>query len=511
MKTAENTILLSSLNIGAQAARFMTFIVIAVLFGANSKTDAFFLALSVPNVLVYPIIATLKAVFIPVFNEWRVKNENGYIRLVGSAITFCSLISLGLMLILCIFTPVGLEYFVPTRDAIFRQTVFSYILILCPTIILQLNTGILSAVYNTNGNFWLPAGAETIRFIIGIILIYGLKPVLGDTSLPVSFTCGAFIQILLLIAFWRRTHTPIHLNFGLGGGVARALRLTLPLLIGSAVLQFSGLICRILATRLGEGSISILDYANRISTALMEVLSGGIFVITLTEWSQAAAQKDILLLRVKLPKLSRMLLFFIIPIILLLILLREPAIRLIWQSGQVDATTIKLTGGVMIFYLLGLPVDSIGRLFTNLFMALQKTWISGVIAIIRTIFTLSLSVFLMPIIGLTALALADTISIAMVVFLLGWLVYKFTGIKLSGMGIFVLKTSVAVLGCYLTGSLLFYMLTGLSDLMILFLVSFCAGSIYLLLSWLMKTSELTEMVHLLHSRFFKSNDLSRET
>jgi len=57
-----------------QGAAFAVSIIVAQLFGANLRTDAYFLALAVPALFTAALFGALKAVFVPVHNDYLKKN-----------------------------------------------------------------------------------------------------------------------------------------------------------------------------------------------------------------------------------------------------------------------------------------------------------------------------------------------------------------------------------------------------------------------------------------------------
>jgi putative peptidoglycan lipid II flippase len=173
-----------------------------------------------------------------------------------------------------------------------------------------------------------------------------------------------------------------------------------PLILGSVALQAGTVISRFLAAHFPSGSISVLDYASRISIGIMEFLTSGVMLVTLADWSKDAARDNDLDLLIKLRNAIRILLIIVSPITIMVIVLRDPIIRIVLQRGNFDPGLALLTASIMSIYIFVIPIDTIGRLYVRLFLVWKSTQVIGLGAVIRVFSTLIFSVILMNILGI---------------------------------------------------------------------------------------------------------------
>src|SRR5262249_44601100 len=152
-----------------------------------------------------------------------------------------------------------------------------------------------------------------------LIFIVVLKSIIGIFSIPAGFVGGALVHLILLILLWSHTGIRIVWHSRFDKKLRQSLMLALPLILGTAALQFGVVVSRFLAAQLSEGNVSALDYATRISSGVVELLTSGILVVTLVDWSAIMAQGNQELLRAKLQSTLIVLLLVIAPVVAVLV------------------------------------------------------------------------------------------------------------------------------------------------------------------------------------------------
>ncbi|HNI35973.1 MAG TPA: nuclear transport factor 2 family protein, partial [Microthrixaceae bacterium] len=81
-------------------------------------------------------------------------------------------------------------------------------------------------------------------------------------------------------------------------------------------------------------SVSVLDYASRISGAVMELLTGGVLLVSLADWAETMAAGDQPALRSKLRRTALTMLALVLPVTACLAALRAPVVALALQRGR---------------------------------------------------------------------------------------------------------------------------------------------------------------------------------
>lgn len=497
-RVAFNSVVVTVLNATVHAANFAVFIGIAALFGANWQTDSFFLAFSIPTFFVGAAVSSISSVFIPVITECRIHRPQALGRLVGSALVYVCLSSVLLALVVGLLAPTVIKVSsATTTRPEFQALAVRQVLLMLPVIVIQTLTGILAAAYNSAGKFWLPPATDAVGTVVALIVIAVLKPFVGVASLSVGFVAGAILHVLCLSLFWRQLGIKLELNWQIEPALAKSFWLTLPMLVAMAALYLIALVSRFFAASLAEGSVSVLDYASRISSGIMEFLTSGILLVVLADWSQDAAQGDAGRLIGKLRQTLRLILFGVAPAVAVLIALREPVIGVALERGQFNASLTERTASVLLFYLVGIPLDAVLRTYVRLFLAWRDTLVLGLVAILRLLSLTAFSMILKQIAGVEGLVLADLLGLTVMMAGLIFIANKRLGSTFSGLGAALLKLGISASVTLAVASLVNYAMADLS----VWLRLSCAGlmglSAYLTAAWVLRIQELQMLFELI--------------
>jgi putative peptidoglycan lipid II flippase len=492
-RVAFDSAVVTALNILGQFASFVLFAGIAALFGADWQTDAFFLAMTIPALFIGAVVNALTSAFIPLLTEYRVHRPDELGRFVGSILLAVTGLGLLATLLIALLAPLLLAASAGGLSDEARRLAYQHTLLLSPMIVVQSVIGVLAAVYNAEQRFAPPATAVVLRYIGTLLLIWLLRPSLGVLSLSAGFVIGTLLNLAVLITFWSRLGVKLTLTHTFDSQLTRALRLALPLIAGTAALQLGIVISRLLAAQLPEGSVSVLDYATRIASAILEILTSGIFLVTLADWSQLVVQGLRDVLRVRLRQTIQMVLFLVTPIVAVLLVLREPLIAFLLQRGAFDAALVTVTANVLGLLLLAIPLDVVGRTYVRLFLVWHETSVLGGLATLRLVTMSVLALILMPALGVFGIALADAIALALVALCLVTLANRRLGNTLDGLWMPIGKLAVASAGSGLAVLVVANGLQQLSTWAMLPLAALAGGLCYLLLSWLLRVQELLQI------------------
>ena len=411
-RVATDSVVVTILNTAAQLAGFVLFAAITGIFGANEKTDAFFLAYTVPMLFIGPVASAIRTVMLPIFAECRARNPDLLSSLVGAALAQGLLVSLAACLLLAIGTPLVLPMVASSLAPESRELVVVLTLFLLPLIVGQTVSAILGSMYNVEGRFALPAIASGSRHLVALALILLLHGQFGIRILPLAFVAAAGYQVAVLAVRWRSLHVQIRWSLGAVAELRRPLRLALPLVLGSSAAYLTVLVTRVVASHLEPGSVTILDYASRIISALMEVLTAGVLLVVLANWSHTLQQESVEALRSRLRRTVVLVLFLTMPVLAILFALRVPAVTLLLGRGQFNASLVAATASVVAVLLVGTPMDVIGRIYMRYFIAQQATWVVAFASGIRLVLVGALALVLVHPLHLEGLALADALAIA---------------------------------------------------------------------------------------------------
>ncbi len=440
----------SGLTLLSRTFGFLRDAAMAWFFGAGYVSDAFFVAFRMPNMMRRLFSeGTLNLAFIPVFIDYLVnKGKAEAFLLARSAFLTLFLILTGIVLAGLIFSPVLISAIAPGFMASPEKFSLAVSLtrIMFPFIIFIGLSALAMGILNTMGHFYTPSlGPLAVNIsIIGSIFFispYMDKPV---TGLAVGVLIGGILQLFLQlpylvkkgIRFWQ------HSTFS-HPGLRRIGLLTIPSAVGASVYQFSLIIDTLIASFLDEGNISHLYYADRLVQFPMGIFAIAAAIAVLPSLAKAAAMKNYAGLIQSFIFSTRLVIFIIFPAMVGLIILRVPIVSLLFQRGEFDFQSVRLTAEALLYYGMGLWAFSGIRITVSTFFALQDNGTPFRVAVISLIAKIIMALALVGPFGFKGLALSTSLaSVINLVILLRAIHLKLPGIRWKELTVSVFKSLV---------------------------------------------------------------------
>lgn len=381
---------------------------IAANFGASVETDAFFVAFSIPAVLFDSISAAIATTFIPVYN--RLHNYNK-VYFLNNITTISGLFSFLLTGVAIIFAPQIVKVFAYG----FGNQAFSLAVLLTRIMLLMLFFLTLNAVFTaylqSNGRFLAPAAVGIPYNILVIIYLIFFHSSMGIVGFAWLVVIATVTQVLFLMPALLREKWKYQLVIDWKEkGFRQTLLLIGPVLLGTMVTQINSMVDRMLASRLAEGSISALNYANKVTMLTFGIIVVAIISVIYPKLSIHAGQNELETLKRVTRYTLQVLLIILFPIIVGGSMLASPIIRILFERGAFDQTDTEMTAIAFIFFNVGLIGLGLRELFTKVFFSLQDTrspMLNGMLAVGLNII---LNLILVRYLQHGGLALATSIS-----------------------------------------------------------------------------------------------------
>jgi len=196
------------------------------------------------------------------------------------------------------------------------------------------------------------------------------------------------------------------------------------------VFQFSLVIMTNLASRLGAGSVSALEWGWD-AMQLPETIIGTAFgLVAFPTLAELAARGELGRLRSTLGETLRSVVALTVPAAVGLILLGQPLLSFLYERGQFDAAAVDAVYATLRFFALGLVGHATLELAARAFFAQQDTVTPLVVAIGSAIASIALGIVLMRPLGAGGLALGNSIAItAEVLVLMAILRKRWNGVE----------------------------------------------------------------------------------
>ncbi|QZA32533.1 murein biosynthesis integral membrane protein MurJ [Hydrogenibacillus sp. N12] len=355
---------------------------IAAYFGASVESDAYFIAYSIPGVLFAAMAAAIGTTFIPVYQRLEGAERE---RFMHNATTVIGLVSLVTSAVAFVFAPGLVRLFAPGfgPEAAALTADLSRIL-LWMIVFLTLNA-IFTAYLQSRGRFLAPA-AVGIPFnvvVVGYLLVFGRS--LGIAGFTWVTLLAVAVQVVFLLPSMVREGYRYRVVFDLKEpGIRQVVGLIGPVMIGTVAAQLNVVVDRMLASGLSEGSISALNYSNKVVQLAYGIVVLSVLSVLYPRFSRQAADGDLRALRESVARSFAALMLILVPITVGSLLLARPIIAVLFERGAFDARATELTAGAFFFFSLGLIGLGTRELWTKAFYALQDTrtpMLNGVIAI----------------------------------------------------------------------------------------------------------------------------------
>ena len=379
-------------------------VVIAVFFGASGATDAFFVAFRIPNFLRRLFAeGAFSQALVPVFSEVKarqgqpelkdlVDHVTGTLGLVLAIVTVVGILAAPLLI--GIFAPgfIGEQSRFDLTVAMLRIT-FPYLLFISLT---AMAGGILNAM----GRFAVPAFTPVLLNLSLIAATLWLAPRMDPPITALAW--GVFIAGATQLAFqvpflYRLQLLPRPRLKLIHTGVRRILRLMIPALFGTSVVQINLLFDTLIASFLAAGSISWLYFSDRFVELPLALFGIAIATVILPRLSLQYAQRSGDEFSRTLDWAMRLSLLVTFPAMLGLILLAGPILVTLIQYRAFSYEDTQMASMSLMAYASGLPAFILIKVLAPGFYSRQDTKTPVRIGIIAMLANMGLNVlFVVP-------------------------------------------------------------------------------------------------------------------
>lgn len=482
---------------------FVREMTLAYGFGAGRETDAYLVALTIPSIIFTLLASALSSGAVPLFASFNSRwGRDETWRIFSAMITF-------LLVLLTAVTVIGEPFArqlvwlispkLPEETALLAADLTR---IMLPAVIFLALGNLYYGLLNANNIFGPPAFGSVLTnifIIIGILVgtRYGVAAAAWGVLL--GYAAAFILQVPYLRQvgfryrpFWNLRHP----------AMGEAWQLILPVLIGTGLSQIYLIIDRILASGLVEGSITALNYAQKVALLpqgiLAVPLSTAIFPM-LAERAVESRDEDFsrALLRGLVLTLS-----ITFPMAVLLIVLARPTVEVLFMRGAFDEQAARMTTIALIMFAIGMVAQCVNPIMTRGFYARQDSVTPLKCAVVAILMNLILSLILIHPLKHAGLALANSLAATFNIFQLAWRLQKTTGgqVAFGSISGDAVKTLVASAACGLAAWACNWVLTpflaaGTLPVLVRLAAAGSAGIlVYAGAAWILGVSELHVLV-----------------
>lgn len=359
--------------------------VVGALFGTSAAYDAYQAAARIPE-MIFLVVAggALGSAFIPAFADHMAKEDHAGAWRLASAIVNLALIVLTVTAgLTAVFAPVLVRTviapgFDPPQQALTARLL--RLMLLSPIIFGV--SGIVMGALNAHQHFLLPALAPSVYnlSIIGGALLLG--PRLGVMGMAVGVVVGAALHLLVQVPGLMRYGARYIPTLGLDDPSVREVgRLMAPRVLGTAVIQLNFVVNNSLASMMGEGAVSAINYAWLLMMLPQGVFAQAVGTAAFPTFAEQVARGERDEMRSALVATLRAVFFLSIPATVGLLMLGRPLVGLLFERGAFEAGSTEAVTWALAFYALGLVgyagLEIVARAFYALHDTLTPVWVGG--------------------------------------------------------------------------------------------------------------------------------------
>ena len=394
----KSTAVVSSMTIISRIFGFIRDAVIFIFLGASSSTDAFFVAFRIPNFLRRLFAeGAFSQAFVPVLSEYKEKRTENELRaLVDHVAGVLGLALFIISIIGVLIAPILIYVFAPGFiDDQYRFDLATQMLrITFPYILFISLTAFSASILNTFNKFAVPAFTPTFLNLSMIAATICLAPKFAEPVVALAwgvFLAGV-VQLLFQLPFLHKLGLlPKFSLHGAKDGVRKIIRLMLPAIFGSSVVQINLLVNTIIASFLVTGSISWLYLSDRfveLPLAIFGVAMGTIILPRLSKQHVNQSQDDF---NRTLDWALRLCILISIPSMFGLILLAKPILVSLIQYREFSQLDTEMSSLSLMTYAFGLPAFILIKVLAPGFYSRQDTKTPVKIGVIAMFFSISLN------------------------------------------------------------------------------------------------------------------------
>lgn len=360
---------------GSQLLALVRDRLLAHVFGAGIELDLYYAAFRVPD-LFYVLFASVLSVYVllPFVNRSSEKSGVPAGRQILSQLFTLFLVSYSaLALVLAITAPWYVPKLFPGFVGQYEQLVMLLQILLLQPFLLGLSSlcGVVTQLTNRFVLYAISPLLYNIGIILGIVAFY---PLAGLSGLAYGVLLGAFCHLLVQVPFIRASQYSFTLvrtfDWKL---VFNVLSISIPRALTLSINQIVLLVLAGMASVMTVGSVAVFQFAFNLQSVPLAIIGMSYSVAAFPTLSSLYAKKDNLGFNLQLQTALRHIIFWSLPVIGLVIVLRAQIVRVLLGSGAFDWEDTRLTAAVLAVLIVSLLAQAVLLLLVRAFYAGGRT------------------------------------------------------------------------------------------------------------------------------------------
>lgn len=371
--------------VGSQLLAMLRDRLLAHQFGAGAELDIYYAAFRLPDLL-FVLFASTLSVYVLIPFVSRAGKEGS---LLLSQVFTLFLLSYSVFGAIAFFLA---PYFVPKLFPGIADTqsliVLSQILLLQPFL---LGISSLFGVVTQLGHRFVLYAISPLTYNLGIILgILLLYPMFGLLGLGLGVVLGAFLHLLVQWPFVRKSELSIGLVTSFNWSeIRQILTLSVPRALTLSMQQLVLLFLVVLASAMTVGSVAIFQFAHNLQSVPLAIIGVSYSVAAFPLLAELYGKQMRTEFSLHITTSLRHIIFWSVPAIALIIVLRAQIVRVVLGSGAFDWADTRLTAAVLAILVISLLAQAVNLVVIRAFYAGGKTLIPFVVTFLGSLLAIA--------------------------------------------------------------------------------------------------------------------------
>lgn len=320
------------------------------------EADAFTQASKIPrDFLDIAFASAISSSFIPIFNSYiEKKGRKEAFRLADNFITIIFILSVAITLIAMVFSSQIVNILAYGFEPDKKLLTVKLLVIMLPTIAITALAFSVTGILQSLNEFNIPAAMSVVSNVIIILYIVFFMDKFGVTGLAIAFLIGWSSQLLIQIPPLLKKEYSYRPYLNLKDeGIKQIGALSIPVMISSWVFPINSQVNASAVSIIGGGATA-LDKANELYMVITGVLILSVANVIFPKLSRDSVRGGEREFGDTMRRTLRVLFFLLTPMTVGLIVLREPAIGLVYEGDSFTPVATTLTANAMMFYCTGM-------------------------------------------------------------------------------------------------------------------------------------------------------------
>ena len=383
---------------------------VAAYFGTGDDLDAFLIALLLPLFAINVLTGSFTSSFLPTFiriikEEGIHKAQELFSRIMGWGIGLLCLV----VLLLALLAPFYLPLLCSGFSAAKIKMTESIILKLLPIILFKGISNIWAGILNALERFAFAAIVPAFVPLCSVIFILTAGVLWGIEALVIGTIIGFGLEAFFLgVALKRRGFSLLpQLRFP-GADMRIVFGQYFPMVAGALIMGSTEIVDRSMAAALSSGSVSALNYGNKIIALVLGLAATAIGTVMLPFFSKMVAAEDWKNIRETLRFYLGLIFSITIPVVVLAFWFSEPLVQIVFQRGLFTSEDTQAVSSIQALFSFQIPFYIASIVVVRLISSLRANHILMWGAVINLSVNIGLNFLFIHYLGLKGIALSTS-------------------------------------------------------------------------------------------------------